>query len=137
MAETEDKPLKIYFRLLRYVRPYKKFLGASMMATVFYSVFFRSIYLSHRSASEYAFQSGFAASHSCTIFGCCFREGAHRRGKFCESIHLWWNEIGRTTNNMRRYCCSVLLKGFFRLCTVVFYGLCRAGLYERYQERFI
>ncbi len=46
MAETEDKPLKIYFRLLRYVRPYKKFLGASMMATVFYSVFSgASIYL--------------------------------------------------------------------------------------------
>jgi subfamily B ATP-binding cassette protein MsbA len=46
MVETKDKPLRIYLRLLGYVRPYKKFLAGSMFATVFYSVFSgASIYL--------------------------------------------------------------------------------------------
>ena len=46
MSETKDKPLKIYLRLLRYALPYKKFLGGSIVATVFYSLFSgASIYL--------------------------------------------------------------------------------------------
>ncbi len=39
MSETDAKPLKIYLRLLGYVRPYKKYLSASITATVFYSLF--------------------------------------------------------------------------------------------------
>jgi len=39
MSETKDKPLKIYLRLLGFVRPYKNFLSASILSTVFYSVF--------------------------------------------------------------------------------------------------
>ncbi len=46
MSETKDKPFKIYLRLLGYVRPYKKYLGISILATVFYSLFSgASIYL--------------------------------------------------------------------------------------------
>ncbi|HUI31824.1 MAG TPA: ABC transporter ATP-binding protein [Candidatus Acidoferrales bacterium] len=46
MIGKKDKPLTIYFRLLGYVRPYKRFLGASVVSTVFYSLFSGvSIYL--------------------------------------------------------------------------------------------
>jgi subfamily B ATP-binding cassette protein MsbA len=46
MAEKKDKPLKIYLRLLRYVLPYKRFVGGSILSTVFYSLFSGvSIYL--------------------------------------------------------------------------------------------
>ena len=39
MSETDAKPLKIYLRLLGYVKPYKRHLTASITATVFYSLF--------------------------------------------------------------------------------------------------
>jgi len=39
MSETRDKPLRIYLRLLGFVRPYKKSLAASILATIFYSLF--------------------------------------------------------------------------------------------------
>ena len=46
MSEKSDKPFKIYLRLVRYVKPYKKFLLSSIIATVFYSIFSgASIYL--------------------------------------------------------------------------------------------
>lgn len=46
MAEAKDKPFRIYLRLVGYVRPYKKFLGVSILSTVFYSIFSGvSIYL--------------------------------------------------------------------------------------------
>ncbi len=46
MSGTKEKPFRIYLRLLRYVRPYKRPLGESVLATVFYSLFSGvSIYL--------------------------------------------------------------------------------------------
>jgi subfamily B ATP-binding cassette protein MsbA len=46
MAEAKDKPLRIYLRLVGFVRPYKRYLGASILSTVFYSLFSGvSIYL--------------------------------------------------------------------------------------------
>ncbi|OYV87515.1 MAG: multidrug ABC transporter [Ignavibacteriae bacterium 37-53-5] len=46
MPEQKDNSFKIYLRLLRYVRPYKRFLTGSIISTVFFSLFSgASIYL--------------------------------------------------------------------------------------------
>lgn len=46
MPDQKDSSFKIYLRLLRYVRPYKRFLTGSIISTVFFSLFSgASIYL--------------------------------------------------------------------------------------------
>ncbi len=46
MPDRKDNSFKIYLRLLRYVRPYKKFLTGSIISTIFFSLFSgASIYL--------------------------------------------------------------------------------------------
>ncbi len=39
MSGTKEKPFKIYFRLLKYIKPYKRYLGISIVSTIFYSIF--------------------------------------------------------------------------------------------------
>ncbi len=46
MPQKKDNSLKIYLRLLRYVKPYKRYLGGSIVSTIFFSMFSGvSIYL--------------------------------------------------------------------------------------------
>jgi ABC-type multidrug transport system, ATPase and permease components len=39
MPEKRDRPLHTYFRLLRYVKPYSRFLTGSIISTLLYSIF--------------------------------------------------------------------------------------------------